>query len=128
MKKYEQKNNEINNDHPSFLLKYFKKENSPKKAPLEKVLDERNLDHSSEALQRFWFQKVNTYERPLALVAIDVLGIIVTSVSSERSFSRGRLIINDQRTRISSDHAKQQMIVQLNKETAKIAVSRLNLS
>lgn len=123
MKKYK-----INSDHPSFLLKYFKKENSSKKAPLEKVLDERNLDHSSEALQRFWSQKINTYERHLALVAIDVLRIIVTSMSSERSFSCGRVIIIDQRTRISSDHAKQQMIVQLNKETAKIAVSRLNLS
>lgn len=127
MKKYESKNIEISSTHPTFLDKYYVKTHSPKKAPLEKVLDERNLEHSPEALKKFWFAKINTIERPLALVAIDLLGIIVTSVSSERSFSRGRLVINDQRTRISSDHAKQQMILQLNKETAKIAISRLNL-
>lgn len=86
------------------------------------------MDHSSQALWNFWFEKSQTDEKPLALVAIDILGIVITSVSFERSFSRGRLIINDQRTRISSEHAKQQMIIQLNPETAKQAITKNGLN
>ena len=78
-------------------------------------------------MKNFWFQKVDTIDKPLALVAIDILGAVITSVASERSFSRGRLIINEQRTRISSEHANQQMIIQLNPDEAKKAISRSDL-
>lgn len=127
MQKYESNKSDNYNDHPSFLDKYFKNSNNTKKAPLEKILDERTLDHTPEALKNFRFEKINTCDRSLALVAIDILGILITSVSSERSFSRGRLVINDQRTRISSEHAKQQMIVQLNQNVSKEVISRLNI-
>ena len=87
-------------------------------------MEERNLEHSSESLKAFWFTKINTDEGALTLIVIDILGIVITSVSSERSFSRIRLIINDQRTKISPDHAKQQMLLQLNQEIAKKALLR----
>ncbi|KAK8891774.1 hypothetical protein M9Y10_028994, partial [Tritrichomonas musculus] len=66
-------------------------------------------------------------DNELAYVAFDVLRIVITSIASESSFSRGRLIINDQRTRITADHAKQQMIIQINKNTAEKALSRTNI-
>ena len=90
-------------------------------------MDERDLEFDTTVLKNFWFDKLKTSEKTLAYVAIDLLGMVITSVSSERSFSRGRLIINDQRTKISSEHACQQMIVQINKESVKNVIERSNI-
>lgn len=125
-------NNNINNasnDGPEILKKYRQDSNpnSPKKNALDKILEDRNLDFDIEVLKNFWFNKIDTNEKSLALVAIDVLGAVITSVASERSFSRGRLIINEQRTRISSEHANHQMIIQLNPNEAKKAISRSDI-
>lgn len=109
------------------MKKYYENIETIQKAPLQKILDERNLNLSTETLKKFWFEKIDTNEKSLALVAIDILGAVITSVASERSFSRGRLVVNEQRTRISSDHANQQMIVQLNSEIAQDAISRTNI-
>ena len=127
MKKYSGEKTTSQVEHPSYLDKYFQKQITVDTTPLEKILNERNVIHSSDALKSFWFSKIETTDKPLAYVAIDILGIVITSVASERSFSRGRLIINDQRTRISPDHARQQMIIQINQEIAKEVISRTNL-
>lgn len=76
------------------------------------------MEFSHDALKKFWFSKIETTEKYLAHVEEDILSIVITSVSCERFFSKGRLIINEQRTRISLDNANQQMIVQFNKEIA----------
>lgn len=62
--------------HPAFM------EILRGKKPLEKILDERNLDHRSQALWNLRFEKSKTDENPLVLVAIDILGIVIISVSS----------------------------------------------
>ena len=127
MEAYEVNNNKATRKIQANLKKYFSGQNNLKKAPLEKILDERNLEMSSDALKNFWFSKIETDEKALALVAVDILGMVITSVASERSFSRGRLVINEQRTRITSDHANQQMIVQLNPKEAQTAMTRTNI-
>ena len=127
MKKYEVKQTKSQNQYPEYMKKYYENIETIQKAPLQKILDERNLNLSTETLKKFWFEKIDTNEKSLALVAIDILGAVITSVASERSFSRGRLVVNEQRTRISSDHANQQMIVQLNSEIAQDAISRTNI-
>ena len=127
MKKYNfHQENHNQNAHNTFLSKYNTDEDQEKKAPLEKILDERDLEFDTTVLKNFWFDKLKTSEKALAYVAVDLLGVVITSVSSERSFSRGRLIINDQRTKISSEHACQQMIVQINKESVKSIIERIN--
>lgn len=106
MEKYSLKEQEPKSDHPEYLTKYYQNRPKVNRAPLEKILDERNVTHSSDALKSFWFEKLNTAEKLLALVAIDILAIVITSDSSKLSFSRGSLIINEQRTRISPEHAR----------------------
>lgn len=119
MKKYEPKTSTTQNQIPEYMKKHYQNLN---------ILDDRNLTLNLEILKSLWFEKAKKFsKKSLALVAIDILGMLVTSVASERSFSRGSLIINDQRTRISGEHACQQMIVDLNKEKAKIAMSRIDI-
>lgn len=127
MKKYEVKQTKSQNQYPEYMKKFYENIETIKKAPLQKILDERNLNLSNETLKKFWFEKIDTNEKSLALVAIDILGAVITSVVSERSFSRERLFANEQRTRISSDQPNQQMIVQLNSEIAQDAISRTNI-
>lgn len=129
---YEPKNRKkFNENQPVFMEKYFQKNKSEEEetdqTTLDIILKQRNLNHSSEALYHFWYEKIETSDKVLALVAFDILEIVVTSVASERSFSHGRLVINDQRTRISSDNARNQMIIQINKEIAEKALSRTNI-
>lgn len=124
----QQKSDTPEQTQPDFMRKYFEDNQSENNTTcLDLVLKNRNLNHSPESLFHFWHEKVETTDKELAYVAFDILSIVITSVASERSFSRGRLIINDQRTRITSDHAKQQMIVQINKDTAEKALSRINV-
>lgn len=106
MEKYSLKEQEPKSDHPEYLIKYYQNRPKVNRAPLEKILDERNVTHSSDALKSFWFEKLNTAEKLLALVAIDILAIVITSDSSKLSFSRCRLIINEQKTRISPENAR----------------------
>lgn len=127
MKKYEAKQTKSQNQYPEYMKKYYENIETIKKAPLQKILDERNLNLSNETLKKFWFEKIDTNEKSLVLVAIDILGAVITSVVSERSFPRERLFANEQRTRISSDQPNQQMIVQLNSEIAQDAISRTNI-
>lgn len=68
--------------------------------------------------------KVGTDDHQLALVAIKILGMVVTSVASERSFSKGRTIITNYRTSLSPDHAKDQMMIQCNRSIAIKAMER----
>lgn len=115
------------NDHPDYMNKYYDSSDEDEISTLDIVLKNRKLKHDTDTLWHFWHEKINASDPSLAYVAFDILGIVITSVSSERSFSKGRLIINDQRTRISSEHAKAQMIVQINKETAEKVISRTNI-
>lgn len=85
-------------------------------APLHRLLENRNSKIPN--LKQYWQDKIGTEDHQLALVALEVFGMLVTSVASERSFSRGRYIINDCRTLLSSDHAKDQMIIQCNRDIA----------
>lgn len=110
----------------------FKKkqdENGTKKeiqnAPLHRLLEKR--DSKITDLKKYWLDKIGTDDHQLALVAIEILGMVVTSVASERSFSKGRSIITDFRTSISPDHAKDQMIIQCNREIAIRAMDRNDL-
>ena len=41
-------------------------------------------------MKKHWQDKIGTEDHQLALVALEILGMLITSVSSERSFSRGR--------------------------------------
>ncbi|KAK8891131.1 hypothetical protein M9Y10_028336 [Tritrichomonas musculus] len=109
------------------MNKYYDSSDEDEISTLDIVLKNRKLKHDTDTLWHFWHEKINASDPSLAYVAFDILGIVITSVSSERSFSKGRLIINDQRTRISSEHAKAQMIVQINKETAEKVISRTNI-
>lgn len=91
-------------------------------------MDERTLELDPVVLQKNWFfLKKKTSEKALAFVAIDVLGMVITSVATERSFSRGRIIIYDQRTKISPEHANDKMIIQLNKSSVLTAIERRNI-
>lgn len=68
-------------------------------------MDEQDLEMDMNVLKDFWFSKAKTSEKPLALVAIGILEIVISSVSSERLFSIRRLVINEQRIKISPEHA-----------------------
>ena len=94
-------------------------------APIQNLLEKR--DTSISDLKSYWESKKSTDEKQLAYVAIEVLGILVTSVSSERSFLKGRYIINDYRTRISSEHAREQMIIKCKREFFIEVSKRINL-
>lgn len=94
-------------------------------APLHRLLENRNSKIPN--LKQYWQDKIGTEDHQLALVALEVFGMLVTSVASERSFSRGRYIINDCRTLLSSDHAKDQMIIQCNRDIAMKAMERSNI-
>lgn len=60
------------------------------------------------------------------MVALEDLGVLVTSVSSERSFSRARYIINYHRTNISVEHAKDQLIIKCNRGISLDVFEQLN--
>lgn len=56
-------------------------------------------------------KKIETEENQLALVALEILGVLVTSMMSERSFSKGRYVINEHRTNLSPENACNHLLV-----------------
>lgn len=64
----------------------------------------------------------------MAYVALEVLGILVTSSLTERSFSKSRYVINNLRTNVSPENARDQMIVKCHKEIAKKVFETIDLN
>lgn len=101
----------------------FKVENTnqPKEeeliTPIDSLLTHRNL--SINDIKAYWLSKLGTEDQQLAYVALEILGLLITSVQTERSFSKSRYIINHLRTNISPDHARDQMIIKCNRNVAK---------
>lgn len=93
--------------------------------PLLDLLVKRNS--SIPDLYQYWFQKIETDEKQLAMVAIEVLGMVVTSVSSERSFSTSRYIISDYRTNLSSEHACDQLTIRCNRKIAVECLDKIDI-
>lgn len=69
-------------------------------------------------LKYYWERKIGTEDQQLAFVALEILGLLITSVLTERSFSKSRYIIHNLRTNISAEHARDQMILKCNREIA----------
>ena len=84
-------------------------------SPIEKLIENRT---NVSDLQMFWREKFETDEQQLAYVAFEILGTLITSVLTERSFSKSRYVINNLRTNISPENAKDQMIIKCNKSIA----------
>lgn len=112
-------NIESNDTYISLRNEMFKKDDDDVDVPLssvEKLLEQRS--RRIVDIKTYWEAKIGTEDQQLAFVAIEILGMLVTSVASERSFSKGRYVINDHRTNILPEHAKEQMILQCNKKIA----------
>ena len=112
-------NIESNDTYISLRNEMFKKDDDDVDVPLssvEKLLEQRY--RRIVDIKTYWEAKIGTEDQQLAFVAIEILGMLVTSVASERSFSKGRYVINDHRTNILPEHAKEQMILQCNKKIA----------
>lgn len=128
MRKYPEAKQQQNiSRQPSKYDKFKKKtsdvENVPL-SPIEKLLENRN---SSFDQKEYWLSKIGTDEQQLAFVALEILGLLVTSVLTERSFSKSRYVINNLRTNLSADHARDQMIIRCNKEIAIKALESINI-
>lgn len=116
-------------DNPLSLYDEFKigekqEEEEECLSPLNKILINRN---DSMDLKQFWLSKIGTEDQQLAYVALEILGLLITSVLTERSFSKSRYIINNLRTNISPENARDQMILKCNKELAIKAFENINL-
>ena len=101
-----------------YRLSLFKRatDNEKNKAPIIKLLEKRSSKIKN--LQEFWEKKIETEENQLALVALEILGVLVTSVMSERSFSKGRYVINEHRTNLSPENACNHFLVKCNRDIA----------
>ena len=93
--------------------------------PIQNLLENRS---SSNDLFNYWKKRIHTEEQQLAYVALEVLGILVTSSLTERSFSKSRYVINNLRTNVSPENARDQMIVKCNKEIAKKVLETIDLN
>lgn len=79
----------------SRFSQFQKKSHEDEEAPLtpiQKLIENRNIDGN---LFEFWQKKIGTEEQQLALVALEILGILVTSALTERYFSKSRYVINN---------------------------------
>lgn len=75
-----------------------------KQVPIVKLLENRNR-HIKD-LQNYWESKAGTIENQIAQVSLEILGVLVTSVITKRSFSRGRYVLNEQGTNLSPGNTK----------------------
>lgn len=78
-------------------------------------------------LKNYWERKIGTEDQQLGFVAIEILGLLITSVLTERSFSKSRYIIHNLRTNISDDHARDQMIIKCNREISIKVLESINI-
>ena len=80
----------------------------------------RNDPCKPNELFEYWQGKLaSVSHRPLACVAFDVLGILCTTCSTEKSFSKARNILNYKRLSLKPETANAQAIITGNREIAK---------
>lgn len=125
-----QKQNQNNEENEDLRILAYKNDEKSKKdevktAPIVNLLEKRN--HNIDNLQLYWEAKVGTEENQLALVALEVLGALATSAMSERSFSKGRYVINEHRTKLTPEHARDHMLIKCNKEIATECINMINI-
>lgn len=96
-----------------------------RQSPLVNLLENRN--HHIKDLKDFWEKKKGTVDNQIALVALEVLGALVTSVMSERSFSKGRYVLNEHRTNLSTENARDHLLIKCNREIAMKCIDVMNI-
>ena len=97
----------------------FKKE--PKNKPSIASFLEEAFVESEDDLFPFWKQQLESPTfKYLAMVAIDFLGILCTSCSTERSFSKARSFLTFNRMQMSQSTANAQAIVAGNRKISKM--------
>lgn len=94
-------------------------------SPLEKLLARKQGPVGD--LKSFWMSKIDTEEQQLGYVALEILGLLITSVLTERSFSKSRYVINNLRTNISPEHARAQMMIKCNRKIAMEIFERIDI-
>lgn len=133
MKNYpeiEEKEEESDNEDSDDRLEMFrslegKNKNEVPKSPLIKLLENRNR-HIKD-LQVYWEKKIGTCDNQIAMVALEVLGVLVTSAMSERSFSKGRYVINEHRTNLLPEHARDHLFIKCNREIAEKSLDIIDI-
>ena len=107
------------------LEKYQKNKSDEVILTVEKV---RTIYLEYDQLQHFWFNNIGTVNNGIAIYAIEILGTLITSCSTEREFSGTRRIFGDLRLNLSPETAESQILISANKEIShKIINEKVNL-
>ena len=107
-------------DSEESRVSLFKKNDNEEKevpqVPIVKLLEKRNC--KIKDLKDYWEKKIGTSDNQMAYVAMEILGALVTSVMSERSFSKGRYVLNENRTNLSPENACDHLLIKCNRSIA----------
>lgn len=106
-------------------LKKNSVQNVVPQSSIERMMEDRSSSITN--LKNYWERKIGTEDQQLGFVAIEILGLLITSVLTERSFSKSRYIIHNLRTNISDDHARDQMIIKCNREISIKVLESINI-
>lgn len=89
-----------------------------------KCLDiQRRIPKLSKPLFDHWFSFIGTQHHSLAFVAVDILGILCTSASVEREFTKPKRILNFTRLRLLSDKVEANTLIVGNQRIADRVIS-----